>query len=183
MARFTIASVATNLAEFRKLPQHVQGRALLKALADRFPRGTFNRENLLLEPYNTTDPEGFALGLPEGERHDAVRYLFGSPWRFLINDGFIAVTKNDFYEITPEGLVEAADDIKAVRVDRTIVDALRFLHPDLQGYEHYFREGSRRQRRSTCTESIRRSWRRRRNSSKRSTSPELPNRPLGLCNA
>lgn len=141
MARFTIASVATDLAEFRKLPQHVQGRALLKALADRFPRGTFNRENLLLEPYNTTDPEGFALGLPEGERHDAVRYLFGSPWRFLISDGFIAVTKNDFYEITPEGLAEAEDDIKAVRVDRTIVDALRFLHPDLHCYEHYFREG------------------------------------------
>jgi hypothetical protein len=59
----------------------------------------------------------------------------------LVNDGFIAVTKNDFYEITPEGQVEAADDIKAVRLDRTIVDALRFLHPDLQGYEHYFREG------------------------------------------
>jgi hypothetical protein len=141
MARFTIASVAPSLAEFRKLPQHVQGRALLKALADRFPRGTFNRENLLLEPYNTMDPEGFALGLPEDERHDAVKYLFGSPWRFLINNGFIAVTNNDFYEITPEGHVEAADDIKAIRVDRTIVDALRFLHPDLQSYEHYFREG------------------------------------------
>jgi hypothetical protein len=141
MARFTIASVAPSLAEFRKLPQHVQGRALLKALADRFPRGTFNRENLLLEPYNTKDPEGFALGLPEDERRDAVGFLFGFPWRFLINNGFIAVTKNDFYEITPEGQVEAADDIKAVRVDRTIVDALRFLHPDLQGYEHYFREG------------------------------------------
>jgi hypothetical protein len=123
-----------SLAEFRKLPQHVQTRAVLKALADRFPRGTINRVDLLLEPYNTTDPEGFALGLPEDERHDAVRYLYGSPWRFLINDGFIAVTKNDFYEITPEGLVEAADDIMAVRVDRTIVEALRFLHPYLQGY-------------------------------------------------
>ena len=66
MARFTIASVAPSLAEFRKLPQHVQGRALLKALSDRFLRDTFNRENLLLEPYNTADPEGFALGLPVG---------------------------------------------------------------------------------------------------------------------
>jgi hypothetical protein len=56
MARFTIASVATNLAEFRKLPEHVQGRALLKAVADRFPLDTFNRENLLLEPSNTTGP-------------------------------------------------------------------------------------------------------------------------------
>jgi hypothetical protein len=141
MARFTIASIAASLAEFRALPLHLQGRALLKALADRFPRDTFNRENLLLEPYNTKDPEGFALGLPENERHDAVRFLFGAPWRFLINEGFIAVTKNDFYEITPEGHVEAADDIKAVRVDRTILDALRFLYPELQSYEHYFREG------------------------------------------
>lgn len=80
MARFTIALVAPTLNDFRKLPQHVQGRALLKALADRFSQSTFNRENLLLEPYNTLDPEGFSLGLPEEERRDAVTYLFGSPW-------------------------------------------------------------------------------------------------------
>jgi hypothetical protein len=75
MARFSIASVATSLADFRKLPQHVQARALLKALADRFPNNTFNRENLLIEPYNTVDPDGFSLGLPEEERRDAVKFL------------------------------------------------------------------------------------------------------------
>ena len=59
MARFTIALIAPTLNDFRKVPQHVQGRALLKALADRFSQNTFNRENLLLEPYNTFDPERF----------------------------------------------------------------------------------------------------------------------------
>jgi hypothetical protein len=141
MARFTIVSVASTLNDFRKLPQHVQGRALLKALADRFSQNTFNRENLLLEPYNTVGPEGFALGLPEEERRDAVKYLFGSPWRYLINNGYIGLTRNDFYEITPEGHAEAAEEISAIKVDRTAVEAIRFLHPDLQGYEHYFREG------------------------------------------
>jgi hypothetical protein len=141
MARFTIISVAPTLNDFRKLPQHVQGRALLRALADRFLQNSFNRENMLLEPYNTVDPEGFALGLPEEERRAAVKYLFGSPWRYLINNGYIGLTRNDFYEITPEGHTEAAEEISAIRVDRTVVEALRFLHTDLQGYEHYFREG------------------------------------------
>jgi hypothetical protein len=141
MARFTIALVAPTLNDFRKLPQHVQGRALLKALADRFSQNTFNRENLLLEPYNTVDPEGFSLGLPEEERRDALKFLFGSPWRYLINNGFIGLTRNDFYEITPEGHNEAAEEISAIKVDRTVVESLRFLHPDLRGYEHYFREG------------------------------------------
>jgi hypothetical protein len=141
MARFTIALVARTLDDFRKLPQHVQGRALLKALADRFSQNTFNRENLLLEPYNTVDREGFGVGLPENERHDAVKFLFGSPWRYLINNGYIGLTRNDFYEITSEGYAEAAEEISAIKVDRTVVEALRFLHPDLQDNEHYFREG------------------------------------------
>jgi hypothetical protein len=67
--------------------------------------------------------------------------LFVSPWRYLINNGYIALAQNDFYEVTPEGLAEATTDISAIKVDRTVVEALRFLHPDLQGYEHYFREG------------------------------------------
>jgi hypothetical protein len=139
--RFTIASIASNLDEFRRLPPHVQGRALLKALADRFPRDKFNRQNLLLEPYGVSDSEGFALGFPENERHDALKFLFGAPWRFIVNNGHIFDTGHDFYEITPEGWEEAAADISTVLLDRTIIDALRFLHKDLQGYEHYFREG------------------------------------------
>jgi hypothetical protein len=138
--RFTIASIASNLDEFRKLPQNVQGRALLKALADRFPKTTFNRQNLLLEPYGTVDPDGFAIGFPESERHTAVKYLFGAPWRYLVNNGYIFDTGHDFHEITPEGWEDAAAEISAVPTDRTIIDALRFLHPDLRSYEHYFRE-------------------------------------------
>ncbi len=141
MARFTISSVAQTLNDFRKLPQHVQGCALLKTLADRFPGDTFNQENLLLEPNNEVDPEGFSLGLPEEERRDAVKFLFDSPWRYLINNGYIGLTRNDFYEITPEGYVEAEGEISAIKVDRAVVDALHFLHPDIRGYEHYFREG------------------------------------------
>lgn len=141
MARFTISLVAPTLNDFRKLPQHVQGRALLKALSDRFSQNTFNRQNLLLEPYNTVDPEGFSIGLPEGERRDALRFLFGSPWHYLINNGFIGLTGNDFYEITTEGHAEAAKEISEVKVDRTVIEGLRFLHSELRGYEHYFREG------------------------------------------
>ena len=117
----------------------------MKALADRFSQNTFNRENLLLEPYNTVDPEGFSLGLPEEERRDAVKFLFGSPWRYLINNGYIGLTKSDFYEITPEGHTEAVEEISAIKVDRTVAEGLRFLHPDLQGYEHYFREGKHKE--------------------------------------
>ena len=31
--------------------------------------------------------------------------------------------------------------MSTIKVDRYVVEALRFLHPDLRGYEHYFREG------------------------------------------
>lgn len=138
--KFSIASIASNLDEFRKLPPHVQGRALLKALADRYPKTTFNRHNLLLEPYGTADHEGFAIGFPDNERQAAVKYLFGAPWRYLVNKGYIFDTGHEFNEITPEGWEDAAAEISAVPTDRTIIDALRFLHPDLRGYEHYFRE-------------------------------------------
>jgi len=79
--------------------------------------------------------------LPEEERRDALRFLFGSPWRYLINSGYIDVTKNDFYEITPEGHTQAEEAISAIKADRAVLEAMRFLHPELQGYEHYFREG------------------------------------------
>jgi len=137
---FTIASIASSLDQFRKLPPHVQGRALLKALADRFPKDTFNRHNLLLEPYGTVDPAGFTIGFAESERQAAVKYLFGAPWRHLVNNGYIFDTGDEFYEITPEGWEDAGAEISAVPTDRTIIDALRFLHPDLRSYEHYFRE-------------------------------------------
>jgi Protein of unknown function (Hypoth_ymh) len=141
MARFSIAEIALGLDEFRKLPLHIQGRALLKALADRYPRDTFNRHNLLLEPYGTIDHEGFTLGWSQEERRDALKHLLGAPWRYLINNDYIALTEHDFYEVTTDGHVAAAADISSIKVDRTIIDALRFLHPDLQGHEHYFREG------------------------------------------
>lgn len=113
---------------------------MLKALTDRFGKTTFNRHNLLLEPYGTSDPEGFAEGFPDAERQAAVKYLFGAPWRYLVNNGLIFDTGQEFLEVTPEGWEETKAEINAVPTDRTIIDALRFLHPDLRDYEHYFRE-------------------------------------------
>jgi len=142
MARFSIDSLAPNLAEFKKLPKHVQGRTLLKLLQDRHPNDTFHRRNLLLQPYGTPDPIGFAAGFPDNERQTALDYLLKTPWQFLVINGFIADVGNDFFEITAEGLEEAAKDVAAASPDRSIIEALRFLHPDLQTYGHYFTEGS-----------------------------------------
>jgi hypothetical protein len=137
MAWLTMASISASIAEFRKLSQHVQGRALLKALVGRFPRDAFNRVNSLLEPYNAIAPDGLAVGLPEAERRDAVKFRLVFPCLCLMNGEYTASTRNDFNEITLEGMTQAAGVISAIKVDRTVVDAPRFLHSQLQISERH----------------------------------------------
>jgi len=136
MAQFTMASISASIAEFRKLSQHVQGRALLKALADRFPRDAFNRVNQLLEPYSTVAPDGFSVGLPEAERCDTAKFQLVSQRRYLIDNGYIVVARSDFYELAQEEVTEAEEDISAIKQACTVVGALRFLHSELQSFEH-----------------------------------------------
>ena len=92
--------------------------------------------------YGTPDPNALCTGWTKDELAEGVRYLLGTPWRALDRSGFIAeaLSGQNFFEVTEDGwsVVESAMNVAAP--DRAVIVALRFLHPDLQGYEHYFRE-------------------------------------------
>jgi len=141
---FTIASVAPTLDDFKKLSPLDQGVAFLRRLAFLFPRGkTFLRKNLGLESYGMPDPNALCTGWPQQDLRPGVVYLLGTPWQMIKREDYIveALSGDDFYEVTPEGWVQV-EHPRAISVpDRAVIEALRFLHKDLQGYEHYFREG------------------------------------------
>jgi hypothetical protein len=140
---FTIASVAPTLTEFQKLPAVDQGIAFLKRLAHLFPRGkTFKRSNLALPAYGTPDAHSLCTGWPREELVAAVPYLLGIPWRTIERDGFIAesLSGDGHFELTEDGWALVASGMNVDAPDRAAIAALRFLHPNLQGYGHYFRE-------------------------------------------
>jgi hypothetical protein len=141
---FLIGSVAATLADFQKLSSDHQAVAFLRRLAFLFPAGkTFHRGNLSLNAYGRPDSSGLCTGWPLEDLAAGVDYLLKSPWRTLERHGYIAeaVTGHSFFELTEEGWSIANSPNALIAPDRSVLGAIRFLHPDLQGYEHYFREG------------------------------------------
>jgi hypothetical protein len=140
---FTIASVAPTLDDYKTLSVEDQGIAFLKRLAHHFHRGkTFKRTNLALSAHETPDAYSRCTGWPREDWTEGVRYLLGTPWRTIEREGYIAesLSGEGNFEVTTEGwaVVESATSIAVPEC--AAVAALRFLHPDLRGYEHYFRE-------------------------------------------
>jgi hypothetical protein len=141
---FTIASVAPTLDEFKKFSVEDQGVLFLKRLAHHFRRGqTFRRSNLALPAHGTPDAYSLCTGWPREDWAEGVRYLLGTPWRMIERHGYIAesLSGDGNFEITPDGWALVESGTSVVVPDRAAIAALSFLHPDLQGYEHYFREG------------------------------------------
>jgi hypothetical protein len=112
---FTIASVATTLAEVKALPAAEQDMLLLRQLAQIYPQmsgaGGLHKHNLLMNG----DPWGLGTGLPEAEKTPIFRHLFGAPWARLVNAGLISdPAGNGFFVMTDEGLaaVSAAAELR-----------------------------------------------------------------------
>lgn len=143
-----ISDVVKNLAELKQLTVHEQGVLLLKRLSFHFPKGqAFSGHNLSRQSYGINDVGSLATGFPETEVAETVLYLMGAPWRQIDREGYIAerLTRDGFFEITPEGWAEVERDPKIFVPDSAVIASLRFLHKDLQGYEHYFREQKRKE--------------------------------------
>jgi hypothetical protein len=137
-----ISAVAPTLSELKKLPTHDQGILLLKRLAFHFPRESFSPFNLSRQGYGMPDPGSLATGFPENEIAETVLYLLDAPLRSIQREGYVAerLSRDGFFDITPEGWTEVNRDVNVFVPNRDVIGALRFLHPDLRGFEHYFRE-------------------------------------------
>jgi hypothetical protein len=139
-----IASVAPTLDDFKRLSSRDQGIAFLRRLAFLFPRGkTFLRKNLALESYGMPDPNALCTGWPQQDLRTGVVHLLGIPWQTIAREGYIseALSGDGFHEVTQDGWLHVEFPNSIFVPDRAVIDALRLLHKDLQGYEHYFREG------------------------------------------
>jgi len=142
---FTINSVAPTLAEFKKLSPDDQAIAFLRRLAFLYPAGkTFHRGNLNLPATNgTPDTSALCTGWPREDIAAGLDYLLKTCWRTAERNGYIAeaLSGHAFFEVTEEGWAVVNSPNTTTASDRAVLGAIRFLHPDLQGYEHYFREG------------------------------------------
>ncbi|MGA9672887.1 MAG: TIGR02391 family protein, partial [Terracidiphilus sp.] len=130
------------LADLKGLPLHVQGILLLKRLAFHFPIDSFSPWNLSRQGNGMSDPGSLATGFPDHEIAETVLYLLDAPLRYLQREGYISerLSRDGFFDFTPEGRAEINRDIGVFVPNRTIIASLNFLHPDLRGYEHYCRE-------------------------------------------
>lgn len=139
-----MAEVARTLSELKQLAIRDQGILLLRRLSQIFPRGqSFAKQNFLLhQPNGLPDPYGLATGYAGQEAHAVVIHLLGEPWHYLQQNFYIASVQNPlFFEITEKGWKLEKDG--AYTPDASVIAALAFMHKDLQGYGHYFREEKR----------------------------------------
>ncbi len=143
---FTIGDHARNLEELKKLSVETQGLLLLKQLHRMYNErkvvpSTFCKGNFLSRS-GYFDPEGLASGFAGDETSRVVTHLLGAPWLYLEQHFYISSPAADgWFLITPEGLARAKEEVGSRPPDRIVIEALQFLHHDLQGYGHYFYEG------------------------------------------
>jgi hypothetical protein len=144
---FFIGAYAKALEELKKLPLETQAILLLKRLRNvyydhKVQPAQFCKGNILNKFAQRPDPESLAVGFPEDEKWSVVEHLLGQPWFYLEQNYHIeTVAGNGFYRLTQQGLDKANDADGTVAPDRAVLAALKFLHPDLQSYGHYFYEG------------------------------------------
>ena len=140
---FTINSVAPTLTEFKKLSLDDQAIAFLRRLAFLFPVGkTFHRGNLNLPATNGhPDTSALCTGWPREDVAAGLDYLLKTCWRTAERHGYLAeaLSGHSFFEVTEEGWAMVNSPNTVIAPDRAVLGAIRFLYPDLQGYEHYFR--------------------------------------------
>ena len=107
----------TDLASFKKLPQHEQGVRLLKRVAYLFGRQAFDPHKGPPDVFGEPGPGELALGFYLDELRDADLYLLTYPWYEIVDAGYAAETHpgSGMYEITAKGweVVES----KLVEVD------------------------------------------------------------------
>lgn len=120
-----LSEVAPTLEALRKLSKEVKGQLLLPRLAK--IRGQhfdgLHKGNLMLPP----DHYGLAHGYPEEESIRVREHLLGTPWNWLVQEGYIVDAHgNGFYKISDEGRDLLASDIykmPTATVKATVPDA------------------------------------------------------------
>jgi hypothetical protein len=132
-----MAAEAPTLQDLRALPISKQAQLLLRRLATQYPtsQSSVGRMNLDIPVYASD----LASGYPASEVSAVKDLLLGAPWKRLEADGFIRDNGQNFFHVTAEGY-EAAKKSEAFFVNRDVVEALKLLHPEFQGYAHYFYE-------------------------------------------
>ena len=120
-----LSETAPNLEALRKLSKEVKARLLLPRLA-KIRKQNFDalhKGNLMLSP----DHYGLARGYPEAQSISVREHLLGTPWNWLMQEGYIVDTHgNGFYEISDEGRSLLASDIyeePIAAVDEVVLDA------------------------------------------------------------
>ena len=120
-----LSEVAATLEALRKLSKEAKGQLLLPRLA-KIRKQNFDalhKGNLMLDP----DHYGLAHGYPEVESIPVREHLLGTPWNWLVQEGYIVDTHgNGFYEISDEGRDLLASDIykkPIAAVEKTVPDA------------------------------------------------------------
>jgi len=148
---FFIGTYAVTFEDLKKLPLETQAILLLKRLRKiycdhKVQPQQFNKGNMLNRAAQMPDPEALAVGFPDDEKWAVVEHLLRQPWLYLEQNYYVtSVAGNGWYELTQQGLDRANDDVGIRVPDRTILTALKFLHPYLQDYGHYFYEGKHKE--------------------------------------
>jgi hypothetical protein len=85
-----------------------------------------------------------ADGYPDPIKRQVTDVLLNQPWQQLINYGYIADKRETgSYSVTSDGYqaaIECAHNPNRM-TSQEVQSAIKVLHKDFQGYEHYFREG------------------------------------------
>jgi hypothetical protein len=116
--------------EHLSIPKQAQ---LLLRSASRFAQiGSFNIYNLNMPPWD------LASDFPEGQRQAVTELLLGAPLKCLENQGLIRFKEHSNYVITPSGQKAVQDPAPSFFAVQEIMAALPLLHPDFQGYAHFF---------------------------------------------
>jgi Protein of unknown function (Hypoth_ymh) len=143
---FFISTYARDLAELKKLPIETQALLLLKRFKTiyydhKVQPERFSKQNILNRSAGYADPHAVVSGFPEEEKWPGVEHLLVQPWFYLEQNFYIAsMTGDGWFHITDPGLQKVNDQPAAHLPDKEILCALKFLHPDLQNYGHYFYE-------------------------------------------
>jgi hypothetical protein len=80
------------------------GLTLLRRIAF-LPGKTFRRFDLSRGTRHGADPNGLAPAIPRWEVQSYIRYLLDSPWRWILDNGYIAESSpgSEWMEVTPKG--------------------------------------------------------------------------------
>ena len=141
-----IGIVVSSLAELTELSVEEQAFLLLRWLATRLPtiHQSVSNYNLRLQGWRD-DLLGSTFST--GDREGAIDLLLAAPWQYLLFHGLVKDDGRGFYSVTHAGYETAkAEDPRSDRaILRQVLPCLKLLHPDLQSYATYFKDGKYKQ--------------------------------------